>query len=945
MMEPFNFWGNAKIKICGYKLMTTAGDNTRLDTSLQTRAGRSHWARAAVGTALFGALAISGNALNVDLFFGVNFLFGTIFVWLCLTFLGPIPATITAVVSAWYTVFLWGHHYAFFIFLLEFACVLVAGGQRNPSRFAIILVPFWLLIGAPLSYFCYKYGLLLPLPTVSIVVSKQILNSLCNACIATLIYNLLVGLRLPGEAIDRLIATRKLAKPSYVGMAQALIALVVLFPVIVTEFRSIRKDFDSRIVNVVNSTSSMASRLRDHALPHLEMETKLWGMFLENQETSPIKHPKRNLDYVTEKLAPEGIFRIKPDGSHKQLVGIPQVTENNEVLPGITAGNILNTPPGFDFFGCHADGVVTTFRYSTLAPVLVFLWSPSNISYLAPQVGSKDAKVTCPQEQLLNTRFAFHKLGTTKLVRSPDEDLPALVSWQRSSVVSLQSLKHDGPAILIEMKLRPIILEFQQDYATFLKKLSVIVIAVIVFGALVARMLQKWLNRYSKETEYFLRSGKVSKRALQARFLEDRRAVQWVKRVEANFRDQEEHRVLARRNFTELVRNSKAPIFATDRDGLVQIWNESIAMLTGFRLKDVVGQPISEFVSKATIDKFKPFLKAWPTDTHEAFEFCIQTRDKKNVFLLGGSTIIQDLSSVVGKNTSQSQSNDADLNYIIAQDITAQKAAQDKLLHTARLAALGEMAATFAHELTQPLNTISLAAGNGREYLDLGEKGREMASEKFVRIEDQAIRAGEVIRTIRAFVVGRTDHNRSGNFDAIKSFNTCVNLLEEHMRISSTKIELLFSNTPVNLKGQAVLFEQGVIAVLTNSIQALTSNPANQRNITVWTETMSCLDCHIACPRHKRANETRISEQAVKFVIKDNGVGIPETLIDHIFDPYVSTKSQEGGTGIGLYMARSAFESIGGRITAEKTSVGAKFEICLPVYYVRQETPACRGDK
>ena len=898
----------------------------------------SHWALVAIGTALFGALAISGNALNVDLFFGVNFLFGPVFVWLCLALLGPIPATITAVLSAGYTVSLWGHYFAFLVFLLEFAFVLAAGGVRNP-KIALLLVPFWLLIGVPISYSCYAFGLSLPFATVTIVIAKQVLNSLFNACVAILIYNLLVGLKWPGEAIERLISHRKLAEPSRVGVAQALIALAVLLPVGTTEILSIRKAFESRIANVVHSTSSIASRLRDHAIPHLEMDTKLFGMLIESVELSSTKLTKNHLDYVTNELAPDSIFRIKPDGSHEQLVGIPRVTENNEVLPSLTAGNLLNQPSGFDILGCHADGIVTTFRFSTHAPVLVFLWSPSKISYLEPGDMNGATIVTCPLGQLLNTRFPNTESGSTKIIRPLDEDLPALTSWLGSSVVSLQSLKHDDPAVLIEIKLRPLILEFQQEYALVIIQLTGIGIAVILFETLVSKMFHRWLNRFSNETEYFVRRGKVSKSALQARFMEDKRAVQRVKEVELLFREKEENRILARRNFSDLVRTSKAPIFATDGDGRVQVWNESMVKLTGFRLKDVVGQPVSGFVANSTIDKFASVSKVRSTSSTESFEFCMRTREGRDVFLLGGGTIIQDLSSVVAKSASQSRSNETQLNYVIAQDITAQKTAQDQLLHAARLAALGEMAATFAHELNQPLNAISLAAGNGREYLGLGEKGVEKASEKFGRIEDQAIRAGEIIRTIREFMLGRKD-NENNEFDAINSFKACVNILAEPMRVSSINIELNFPDTPVILNGQAILFEQGIIAILTNAIQALSSKPADQRNIKVWTEKEDCLACAFPCARHEKCACPELRRSSIKFSIEDNGDGIPETVIDRVFDPFVSTKSQQEGTGIGLYLARSAFEAFCGRITAENTSVGAKFEVCLPVSTVSQEALA-----
>lgn len=920
--------------------MNTASGNAQKNYSHTTRSGIFRRARAVVWTALFVVFAVTGNALNIDLFFGVNFLFGTVFVWLCLAFLGPIPAAITAALSATYTVYLWGHYYALLIFSLEFAFVLAAGGARNPSRISLLLVLFWLLIGAPTSYACYKLGLSLPTTTVNTVVAKQVLNSLVNASIAILIYNLVAGMRLSRAVIDRLNGHRELAEPSYAGVAQASIMLLVMMPVGATEILAIRKAFDARIDNAVYATTSTANHLRERALPHLEMETMLWGMYFRNPVPESRQPGTENLEGVANQTVPESIFRINRDGSLQKLSGNLQVSENDEVLPGQSAVGLLNSPTGFAILGCHTNGVLTSYRETALGSVLVFLWSPSNLSELAPDDRASATEVTCSASQ-----FPNEESGVTKIVRPLDNDLPALISWLGASVVSVQNLTSEGFANLkVEMKLRPEILEFQGEYAAVILRLTINGVIVILFAAAFSQGLHRWLNRYAREAQHFVESGKVSERALYTKFIEDKHAVEWVRKLELVLREKEKSQVLAMRNFHELVRASNAPIFATDNGGRVQVWNETMEKVTGFKFDEVVGLPISELVTGGSSGDANPFSKEMLSNHSEAFEFSIRARNERTIFLLGGRTIIQDFSSAVSGCSEESRSEDAQLNYFTAQDLTESKAAQNQLLQSARLAALGEMAATFAHELNQPLNTISLAAGNGRAYLDLGEKGAEKAMEKFCRIEDQAIRAGEIIQTIRGFVLDRTG-NESSKFDAVNSFKDAVDLLAEQIRVSSTKIELSFPGTPVILEGRSMLFEQGIIAILSNAIQALASNPSGQRLITVRTENIGRSACFHSCVRRKRGAAQEPCDSAIKFIITDSGDGIPDTIIDRIFEPFISTKSKQGGTGIGLYLAHSAFEAMGGCLRARNTSVGAEFTICLPFSAGSQETLAERGDK
>ncbi|WP_198950940.1 ECF transporter S component family protein, partial [Actibacterium pelagium] len=144
---------------------------------------------------LIAALSICGflgNLINVDLWFGVNFIFGSVFVVLALLLMGPLAAVLVALISHSYTYFLWGHAYALVNLCLEAAFLGFFYGKEWPRRDLIILdLIFWALIGAPFAYLTYTYGLGLPGSTVAVIGLKQGINGLVNVVLAYLILLLL----------------------------------------------------------------------------------------------------------------------------------------------------------------------------------------------------------------------------------------------------------------------------------------------------------------------------------------------------------------------------------------------------------------------------------------------------------------------------------------------------------------------------------------------------------------------------------------------------------------------------------------------------------------------------------------------------------------------------------------------------------------------------------
>jgi len=134
----------------------------------------------------FSVLALAGNYLSIPLFFGVDFLFGSIAVMLAVEFLGIIPAVLVAGVGGLYTLSLWGHPYALIIFSIE--AVFVGILYRNRlSNLMLADLAFWLIAGIPMVLFFYKTAIGLDWNGTLLIALKQPLNGIFNALIAGLI--------------------------------------------------------------------------------------------------------------------------------------------------------------------------------------------------------------------------------------------------------------------------------------------------------------------------------------------------------------------------------------------------------------------------------------------------------------------------------------------------------------------------------------------------------------------------------------------------------------------------------------------------------------------------------------------------------------------------------------------------------------------------------------
>ncbi len=247
-------------------------------------------------------------------------------------------------------------------------------------------------------------------------------------------------------------------------------------------------------------------------------------------------------------------------------------------------------------------------------------------------------------------------------------------------------------------------------------------------------------------------------------------------------------------------------------------------------------------------------------------------------------------------------------------DITDQKHAEfesaelrRELAHITRVSMLGELAASMAHELNQPLAAILSNAQAARRFLATPNPDMNIIREILDDIVKDDKRAGEVIQRLRS-LVQKKDTVAVEPVDFNEIVDEVVHLLNSELISRNVKLELeLMSEIPVVMAGR-VEMQQVLLNLMVNAMDAMRDQEIDQRHLEI---------------------KTLVTDGRVRLTVRDHGTGIPGHVMPDIFRPFFTTKPQ--GLGMGLPVSRSMVESHGGRLWVENhMEGGALFQMEFP---------------
>ncbi len=238
------------------------------------------------------------------------------------------------------------------------------------------------------------------------------------------------------------------------------------------------------------------------------------------------------------------------------------------------------------------------------------------------------------------------------------------------------------------------------------------------------------------------------------------------------------------------------------------------------------------------------------------------------------------------------------------------------LLQQSKLAAMGDMLISISHHWRQPLTVIGLIVQSLEDYYDSGELDQERIKWIVGNVMERLRSLSDTIDSFSRYV------SRSQTSDFINVYEALqdtVSVIVEDLNSNDISIEVIHKGDGQgHVLGNVHFFHQVLLALLTNAKEAILqrrkdSGPMPDRGfikVSYWK-----------------------ADKEVGIRIEDNGGGIPEDIMDRIFEPYFTTKEKSYTTGLGLYLSKIIIEEqMEGRIYAENIDVGAAFTIILPAY-------------
>lgn len=242
-------------------------------------------------------------------------------------------------------------------------------------------------------------------------------------------------------------------------------------------------------------------------------------------------------------------------------------------------------------------------------------------------------------------------------------------------------------------------------------------------------------------------------------------------------------------------------------------------------------------------------------------------------------------------------------------NVTAERDAEARAMTAARLASLGEMGAGIAHELKQPLTVIMLAGANAQAAIRRGEG--EKAQARLQRMIDLAQRAALIIDHLRRFARGDGSGAAAGPIDVTTTVGNALQLLGGSLQEAQITVRTDLPAPALVALGHPLALEQVLVNLIGNARDAVSGlSPGPDRCIAIagWP----------------------VSPQQVRITVSDNGGGIPGDMLARLFEPFVTTKGPDRGTGLGLSVSRGLIAAMGGAITAANAGEGACLTITLP---------------
>jgi two-component system NtrC family sensor kinase len=343
--------------------------------------------------------------------------------------------------------------------------------------------------------------------------------------------------------------------------------------------------------------------------------------------------------------------------------------------------------------------------------------------------------------------------------------------------------------------------------------------------------------------------------------------------------------------FRTLFRAAPDAVFTVLQSGRIREANDAVRDVTGSDPLQVVGRPVIDLVVEADREKLQLALDATfagaPTRVEVAFQNETRGTPVRRVVALAMSRLPEaDPPSVL----------------LVGRDMTSEREMRIRLMESDRLAAVGELVAGVAHEVNNPLSSISAFA-----QLLLRDGGLTAAQRDSIEvIKSETLRASQVVKDLLAFA--RRSEPQREPLDLNGVISRTLRLRGYQLTSNKVNVEIALATELPAVVGDARQLQQVCLNLVTNAIQAMATLGGGTLFVS-----------------------TRSDGPHVVLDMRDTGPGIPELARAHIFEPFFTTKGEGEGTGLGLSVSYGIITAHAGKIeVASSSAAGTTLRVTLP---------------
>jgi len=357
----------------------------------------------------------------------------------------------------------------------------------------------------------------------------------------------------------------------------------------------------------------------------------------------------------------------------------------------------------------------------------------------------------------------------------------------------------------------------------------------------------------------------------------------------------------------ELIENANALIAAVDNTGIMRIFNKAFEQFTGYTKDEVVGKRVQDLFKSRRYQEPGRRLVALLRNGHLPSNFVVDLKRKSG----------EKIKAVFNSGFQRDAKGKVHQYIFVGYDITERELLEKQLMQSAKMATLGEIAVSVAHELSNPLAYISSFA----QILsrDLDKRSREAAGkgpgnqpqiepkdlDNLKKILQGVDRIEKLISNLMSF--SRVDEGQKERININDILEQALSFTEYELTRGKIKVIRDFGKDIPAIIGVPSQLQQLFINLLTNASHALREKGKGQ----VIVRSSSNL------------------RGLVQVEVIDDGPGIPPQTLDHIFEPFFTTKSKGEGTGLGLSIAQNIVQKHGGNISV-RSDGGAAFTVSFP---------------